>query len=134
MFCLFISENCRKCFVIICFYLFSSFYQNNKMARTKHTIAGDPSNPPPTLLCGHCGFGPRPRIKRMLHTMKSCCVCNKPYPVHSACAKTFFKYQNKKKETYDEKKFLKATLKFYCNHCKTPVCVSCEKEHPLGTP
>ena len=105
------------------------------MARTRHTLKGDPSNPPKDLICGYCGVGHRGnRNKRMLETMKTCCVCTKPFPVHGTCAKTFFKKVSKKKETFDDETFLKATFKFYCHECNTSVCVTCEKEHPIGTP
>ena len=104
------------------------------MARTRHTLKGDPKNPPKNIQCGYCGTGHRPGVKTMLETMKACCICNKPFPVHTKCAKSFYKHQNKKKEIFNDKKFLNAKFKFFCNNCKTPVCVTCDKEHPLGTP
>ena len=104
------------------------------MARTKRTLKCDPNNPPADLLCGYCGKGHKPRTKKMLENTKKCCVCNKLFPVHAVCAKTFFKFQSAKQEPFDDKTFLKAAFKFYCHACKTSVCAFCDKEHPLGTP
>ena len=103
------------------------------MARTKQTLKGDPNNPPKDLICGFCGVGRRSGIKKMIETLKLCGICKKSFPIHVKCAKVWFKHQNKKKETYDESKFISGKLKFYCNECKTPSCAICTKEHPLGS-
>ena len=105
------------------------------MARTKQTLGCDPTKPPKDLLCGYCGFGHRHGCRSMLFTLKECCICNTPHPVHTKCAKIFFKFQAKKKnEIYDDGKFLNARFKFYCYKCKTSLCVICNREHPFGTP
>ena len=104
------------------------------MARTKHTLKCNADNPPKDLRCGYCGAGHSRGNKKMLDTMKICFVCKEAHPVHLKCAKTFFKSQNSKNETFVESKFLNMKFKFYCNSCKTPECVICSKHHPLGTP